>query len=184
MSRTRNVRLWPLGVALAMALVVAACGSSSTTKTAATTKPTTATTGATVPASTSSTAAPTVSDLAAVPAAAATGKTLSLAKGPKGIFLIGPDGHTLYVYSKDQGTVSACTGACLTAWPPLMSKTKPTSGQFVNSAQVSTSNGQVTYFGHLLYYFKGDSAPGDTNGTSIPDWDLLGPFGNVMLPNP
>ena len=22
------------------------------------------------------------------------------------------------------------------------------------------------------------------NGTTIPDWDLLGPFGNVMLPNP
>jgi predicted lipoprotein with Yx(FWY)xxD motif len=181
MSRTQSVRLWSLGAVVALMIVAAACGSSSKTTQTATTSAAKATT-TTAPATTSSTGAPTVSELAAVPAAAATGKTLSLAKGPKGIFLIGPNGHTLYIFSKDQGTTSACTGACLTAWPPLMSSSKPTTGPLVNAAQVSTANGQVTYYGHLLYYFKNDAAPGDTNGTTIPDWDLLGPFGNVMLP--
>ncbi len=182
MSTTRSVRLWTGAVALAMVTVLAACGSSSGTKNVAANKPTTTSTTA---APTTSTGPPTAAQLSAIGPATASSWTVSLAKGPKGIFLIGPNGHTLYIYTKDQGQVSACTSqACLKAWPPLMSKTKPTSGPAMNSAQVSTTNGQVTYYGHLLYYFAGDTAPNQTNGTSIPDWDLLGPFGNVMLPNP
>jgi Secreted repeat of unknown function len=41
---------------------------------------------------------------------------------------------------------------------------------------------QVTFYGHLLYYFKGDTAPGQTNGVGVSGWHLIGPFGNVMLP--
>ena len=48
----------------------------------------------------------------AIGPAKATGKTLSLAKASPGIFLIGPNGHSLYVYNKDKGTKSACTGTC------------------------------------------------------------------------
>ena len=41
-------------------------------------------------------------------------------------------------------------------------------------------SGQVAYGGHLLYGFANDTAPGQTNGVGLPDWNLLGPFANVM----
>jgi hypothetical protein len=73
-------------------------------------------------------------------------------------------------------------------WPGLAASGPVTTGPVVNTAQVSTAAGQVpgqvTYYGHLLYEFKGDAAPGQTNGIRIPGWHLLGPFGNVMLPRP
>jgi predicted lipoprotein with Yx(FWY)xxD motif len=187
----------PMTVASAVVAVLAlgACGSSSSTKTAAaptTTAPTTTAPGSTstntsaMPTTTQSpaqTQASIVATLAKVGPASATGKTVSLAKGPKGIFLIGPKGGTLYIFAKDKGTTTACTTSqCMDYWPALKASGTPTSGPGINAAMVTVVNGQVAYYGHLLYYFKGDMKPGDTNGTAIADFDLLGPFGNVMLP--
>jgi predicted lipoprotein with Yx(FWY)xxD motif len=124
--------------------------------------------------------------LKAIGPATATGKTISLAKGQAGIFVIGPNGHALYVFDKDQGTKTACTGTCATYWPALTATGPITTGPEINKAKVAKVDAQkpdqLTYYGHLLYYFKGDSAPGQTNGTKIKGWYLLGPFGNVMLP--
>jgi predicted lipoprotein with Yx(FWY)xxD motif len=142
------------------------------------------------PASATATTAPAnpIAVLESIGPASATGKTVSLAKGPQGIFLIGPNGHTLYIFTMDHGTNSACkTGECAKIWPALTSSGALKSGPGINAKEVKTAHGQVkrqvTYYGHLLYYFKGDSSPGRTNGTSVADWDLLGPFGNVMLPS-
>lgn len=122
----------------------------------------------------------------AIGPAKATGKTLSLAKASAGIFLIGPNGHSLYVYNKDKGTKSACTGTCATYWPALTASGTLTLGAGIKKSEVAKANGQkanqVTYYGHLLYYYAGDTAPGQTTGTKIAGWHLLGPFGNVMLP--
>jgi predicted lipoprotein with Yx(FWY)xxD motif len=125
--------------------------------------------------------------LAAGPAAPSA-ETVTLARGPQGIFLIAPDGHSLYVFDKDEGTTSACTAGCAAVWPGLTAAGTVTTGPVVNKGEVGTADGQtahqVTYYGHLLYEYKGDSAPGQTNGINIPGWHLLGPFGNVMLPRP
>jgi predicted lipoprotein with Yx(FWY)xxD motif len=138
------------------------------------------TTGSTAPAANPITA------LESIGPASATGKTVSLAKGAQGIFLIGPNGHTLYIFSKDQGTTSACKAACAKLWPAVTATGTLTSGPGINAKDVKTARGQVkhqvTYYGHLLYYFKGDASPGQTNGADVTDWNLLGPFGNVMLP--
>lgn len=112
---------------------------------------------------------------------------MSLAKGPQGIYETGPNGHTLYYFAKDTGTTSACTGACATTWPALTASGAVTTGPGVDKSQVGTANGQVanqvTYYGHLLYYYSGDAAPGDTKGVGIPNWFLLGPRGNQMQPH-
>jgi predicted lipoprotein with Yx(FWY)xxD motif len=34
-----------------------------------------------------------------------------------GKILVNSKGHTLYMFKKDKGTKSACTGACAKAWP-------------------------------------------------------------------
>jgi predicted lipoprotein with Yx(FWY)xxD motif len=187
-----------LAGAIALAALLSACSSGSKTTTAAGTSTTAASANA---AESSTTAAPTTTQSAAqsqasviaalpkVGAAAATGKTVSLAKGPQGIFLIGPDGRTLYIFSKDKGTTSACTSSeCKNFWPPLTASGPLTAGPGITLAKVTTADGatahQVAYYGHLLYYWKGDTKPGQTSGTSIADWFLLGPFGNVMLPHP
>jgi predicted lipoprotein with Yx(FWY)xxD motif len=196
------MRLIKLFVLAAVACAVAAgCSSSTSSRPAAapaaaaatTTVPTTAapaTSGPTTSAATPTTSAPAAgartTGFASLGAATASGLTVSLARGSQGIFLIGPNGHSLYVFDSDHGTSSACTAGCAPTWPGLAASGTVTTGPLVNKAQVGTANGQVpnqvTYYGHLLYYFAGDTAPGQTNGIGIPGWHLLGPVGNVMLP--
>lgn len=44
---------------------------------------------------------------------------------------------------------------------------------------------QVTYNGHLLYYFAGDEAPGDTNGQNVGDvWFVVSPEGEALTAAP
>jgi predicted lipoprotein with Yx(FWY)xxD motif len=89
--------------------------------------------------------------------------------GDLGAILVDSNGHTLYLFRKDSGTTSACSGACASAWPPLRVNGKPSVGSGVDASLVGTttrSDGkpQVTYNGHPLYLFSGDQAAGDTNG--------------------
>ena len=128
------------------------------------------------------TSAPTTASKAPAP------NPMSLAKGAQGIFLIGPNGRTLYIFTKDHGTISACKKTeCAKLWPALTTTGALKSGPGIDAKEVKTAHGQVkhqvTYYGHLLYYFKGDASPGQTNGANVTDWNLLGPFGNVMLPH-
>src|SRR6476646_5399668 len=52
--------------------------------------------------------------------------TVGVAKSSLGSVLLNANGHTLYLFKADSGTSSACTGACATAWPPLLAKGTPT----------------------------------------------------------
>jgi predicted lipoprotein with Yx(FWY)xxD motif len=185
--KERTVRITAGGLALilggtALSVVSLAAFGTSSFAQASLPKTSASTTAATAPATNPITA------LESIGPASATGKTVSLAKGAQGIFLIGPNGHTLYIFSKDQGTTSACkTVECAKLWPALTTAGALKSGTGINAKEVKTADGQVkhqvTYYGHLLYYFKGDASPGQTNGAKVSDWDLLGPFGNVMLPH-
>ena len=174
----RASRMFVVGVALA-AVGLAACGGSSS-KSAS--KPTLPSLPVSIPSSLPSVSNP----FSGVGTAAASSFTVSLAAGPQGIYEVGPNGHTLYSFALDKGTTSACTGACASTWMALTSSGAPTGGPGVDKSQLGTANGQVpnqvTYYGHLLYYFSGDSAPNDTKGVGIPNWFLLGPRGNQMQP--
>jgi len=87
---------------------------------------------------------------------------------PYGIILTF-DGRTLYHFLKDGPNVSNCVGACLKIWPPLLvSKNTIVRGTSLAKGVfgvIKTSAGyQVTYNEEPLYFFSGDSKPGQTNG--------------------
>ncbi|MEN3280245.1 MAG: hypothetical protein V7607_1385 [Solirubrobacteraceae bacterium] len=109
--------------------------------------------------------------------------------GNLGKILDNSDGRTLYLFAKDSGTNSACTGACASAWPPLRASGKPSVGVGASASVVGTtrrSDGQpqVTYNGHPLYTYAGDQNPGDTNGEGLTafggGWFALSPAGTQV----
>ncbi len=98
-----------------------------------------------------------------------TGVTLSTRSGPLGTYLADGSGRALYLFVSDTATTSTCSGACVTAWPPLMATGAPAVSGGAQASLLGTltrSDGshQVTYAGHPLYYFAGDTASGQTNG--------------------
>ncbi|MFL5841282.1 MAG: hypothetical protein ACJ77Z_12610 [Thermoleophilaceae bacterium] len=91
--------------------------------------------------------------------------TVRVAPTRLGKILVDSRGRTLYLFTKDSGTKSACSGACATAWPPLRASGKSTVGSGAKGSLVRTTAGsQVTYNGHPLYTFIKDTKSGETNG--------------------
>jgi predicted lipoprotein with Yx(FWY)xxD motif len=98
--------------------------------------------------------------------------TVGVASTGLGNVLVDSQGRTLYLFAQDQGTTSACGGACAAAWPPLRTSGKPLAGGGAKAALLGTtkrSDGkpQVTYAGHPLYLYAGDQKAGDTSGQGI-----------------
>ena len=165
-------RFLPIGFLLILTLMLAACGSSTSTSTSsygsgsATTPTATTDTGATPTSQGKVYATPTTSTSGAttIKTASATvnGKTVTI--------LTDAQGMTLYYFTPDTKTTSACTGGCASAWPPLLITGKPGSATTLPGtlAVVTSANGnQAQYQGHFLYTYGGDSAPGQTNGEGI-----------------
>jgi predicted lipoprotein with Yx(FWY)xxD motif len=109
--------------------------------------------------------------------------------GQLGKILVDSQGRTIYLFQKDTGMKSTCTGACAAAWPPVRATGKPTVGAGLSAAKVGTtprSDGkpQVTYNGHPLYLYAADANAGDTNGQGIngfgAPWYVLSPAGNSI----
>jgi predicted lipoprotein with Yx(FWY)xxD motif len=133
-----------------------------------------------------STSAPTT----ASPSSSAPTGTVDMASTGLGDILVNSGGRTLYLFEKDTGTSSTCSGNCAIDWPPLTASADPTVGNGVNAAKVGTttrSDGtkQVTYNGHPLYFFKGDARSGDTNGQAVDAygalWYVVSPAGNSIV---
>ena len=99
-------------------------------------------------------------------------RRVSVANTGLGKILVDSRGRTLYLFRKDAGTKNACSGGCATAWPPLRASGKPTAGggakaSLLGTAPRSDRKPQVTYDGHPLYEFQGDSKSGDTDGQAV-----------------
>jgi predicted lipoprotein with Yx(FWY)xxD motif len=128
-----------------------------------------------------------ISPPAATPGAPATVNPNATVKVTKdatlGDILVDANGRTLYLFEKDQGTTSACTGACAKTWPALKADSAPTAGAGLDASKIGSANGQVTYAGHLLYFYSGDGKPGDTIGASIPGWAAVSPAGTAIHAN-
>jgi predicted lipoprotein with Yx(FWY)xxD motif len=106
-----------------------------------------------------------------------------------GTFLVDAKGRALYLWDADHGTMSTCSGACAQAWPPLTTAGTPKAGAKVKASLLGTttrSDGsrEVTYAGHPLYYYAGDSAAGQTSGQGSDSfgspWWVVSPAGKAI----
>jgi hypothetical protein len=93
------------------------------------------------------------------------------------------------MWAKDTNDTSACTGACAGAWPPVTTTGTATASGTAKASELGTitrSDGtkQVTYDGHPLYYFAGDSGPGTATGQGSDNfgakWWLVAPSGGSV----
>jgi predicted lipoprotein with Yx(FWY)xxD motif len=124
---------------------------------------------------------------AATPMAAA-GTTVKAATTKLGRILTDSNGRTVYLFEKDKGAMSNCSGACATIWPPVTGATRVAgpglSAAKLGSIKRSDGKTEVTYAGHPLYTYAGDTKPGDTRGQGLDqfgaEWYVLAPSGRQI----
>jgi predicted lipoprotein with Yx(FWY)xxD motif len=156
-----------------VALLAAACSSAGSSSPAASSTPAGASAPSSAPAS---------------GGASASGATvITTASSSAGTFLTSGSGRAIYLWAKDTGGMSACTGACASAWPPVTgTATAAGSAKASDLGTITRSDGtkQVTYDGHPLYYFVGDSGPGTASGQGSDNfgakWWLVAPTGSDL----
>jgi predicted lipoprotein with Yx(FWY)xxD motif len=160
-----------VGGALGAAVLVAACSSGGSS------------TGAAAPA----TGSPAGASSPSSGASASGGTVITTAKSSAGTVLTSGSGRAVYLWAKDTGDMSNCTGACAGAWPPVTTTGAATATGSAKASDIGTvtrSDGtkQVTYDGHPLYYFAGDSGSGTASGQGSDafgaKWWLVAPAGS------
>jgi predicted lipoprotein with Yx(FWY)xxD motif len=116
----------------------------------------------------------------------ASGTRITLHKTKLGRVLATSSGKTLYLYTPDARNKSNCYTGCAGFWPPLMVKGKVSAATGVKSKLLSTTkrrNGkrQVTYKGHPLYTYTGDSKAGQVSGQGYQSiWYVVNSSGNAV----
>jgi predicted lipoprotein with Yx(FWY)xxD motif len=149
----RRKTIWaPFGL-VAVALIAAACGSSSTT----------------APHSSSSPSAAGASSAAASASASSSGTALKTATIGGVTVLTNAKGFTLYSFVPDTATKSNCNGVCATYWPPVKGPATAGPGVTGTLTTITRSDGsvQAAYDGHPLYTYVADTAPGQAKGNGL-----------------
>jgi predicted lipoprotein with Yx(FWY)xxD motif len=112
---------------------------------------------------------------------------LSIADSDLGEIVVDGKGMTVYVFDKDtpgSGT-SACAGACLEAWPPVVAESGSPAVDGVTGevGTLTRDDGtlQITLEGLPLYLWQNDTAPGDTTGQGVQGvWWVVAPDGTKV----
>jgi len=106
-----------------------------------------------------------------------------------GQILVDAQGRTLYLFAKDTGPASSCAGSCASWWPPVPVSGEPRAAGGATAASVGIIRGsggsrQLSYAGHPLYYFVGDSKAGQARGEGLDQfgakWFVLNPAGDAV----
>jgi predicted lipoprotein with Yx(FWY)xxD motif len=127
----------------------------------------------------------------AAPSKVSKGALVSSRSTALGRVLVDARGHTLYLFDKDKRGMSSCSGACAAYWPPVVTTAKPRAGAGVRASRLGVTKRadgrrQVTYAGHPLYTFVGDTKAGQTTGEGLTDfgaaWDAVAPSGKSIEP--
>jgi predicted lipoprotein with Yx(FWY)xxD motif len=182
-------RSFVIALSLFMLMFLAACGNYTTTGSGTygngstnPPAPTTPTTGSGAYGSGSTNPpAPTTPTTGGSSSSAVIQTATATVKGQSETILTNAQGKTLYYFTADSATQSACSASCAQTWPPLLftGSGGPTSSTSLSgklSVQTDANGSQVEYNGHPLYIFSGDTAPGQTNGEGL--------FGKWFVDNP
>ena len=146
------------------AMLLAACGGGSSNRSATATQPAPSSSAASSPAGSASASASSPSGPTVI-------KISTARFGP---ILADARGMALYTATGDTASHSGCTGACLTAWPPLLlpaGQAQPTAGPGVTGLGtfMRPEGVQVTYHGMPLYTWFKDTSPGQVTGQRVVD---------------
>jgi predicted lipoprotein with Yx(FWY)xxD motif len=118
---------------------------------------------------------------------------ISIRSTALGKTLVDGNGRTLYLFEGDRANISTLSSAGAAVWPRFVSSRAVKAGNGVQAALIGTTTSptgvkQVTYQGHPLYYYVGDSNPGSTRGQGLNEfgalWYVLGPSGNAIASAP
>jgi predicted lipoprotein with Yx(FWY)xxD motif len=188
MNRAHTI--WP-ATALALATVLAACGSDDPDQSGtdiATPEQTTddaTDTGATTTEQTTTeqTTTDDASETSSEEAMGA-GPVVTTSETDLGQILVDGEGMTLYLFTQDSPNTSVCVDDCLAAWPIL--EGEPTAGEGADDSKLGSftredGRVQATYNEWPLYYFAQDQAPGDTTGQAVNDvWWVIDRDGEAV----
>jgi predicted lipoprotein with Yx(FWY)xxD motif len=103
------------------------------------------------------------------PAPAATGTGLRATTIGGATVLASTRGFTLYWFAPDTASASKCYGSCAAYWPPVTGTATASPGLPGRIGTITRTGGsrQLTYDGHPLYTYIGDTAPGQANGNNL-----------------
>src|SRR5580765_4550001 len=106
---------------------------------------------------------------ASSPAPAATGTGLKTTAIGGTTVLTNAKGFTLYSFAPDTPASSKCYGSCAVYWPPVTGTTAAGQGLPGKVTTITRTDGshQLTYNGHPLYTYIGDTAPGQARGNNL-----------------
>jgi predicted lipoprotein with Yx(FWY)xxD motif len=106
---------------------------------------------------------------AATGAGAATGTALKTTTIGGTTVLTNAKGFTLYSFAPDTPSTSKCYGSCAAYWPPATGAAAASPGVPGRVGTIKRTDGsqQLTYNGHPLYTYIGDSAPGQARGDNL-----------------
>jgi predicted lipoprotein with Yx(FWY)xxD motif len=120
------------------------------------------------------------------PMPAAKGATVRVSTTQLGRILTDGNGRTLYLFEKDKGAGSSCSGACASIWPPLSAASGGAGVAAAKLGSIKRADGksEATYAGHPLYTYAGDAKPGETGGEGLDQfgakWYVLAPSGHKI----
>ena len=102
-------------------------------------------------------------------APAATGTGLKTATIGGTTVLTNAKGFTLYSFAPDTPNSSKCYESCAAYWPPVTGTTAAGQSLPGRAGTITRTDGaeQLTYNGHPLYTYIGDSAPGQARGNNL-----------------
>jgi predicted lipoprotein with Yx(FWY)xxD motif len=106
---------------------------------------------------------------AAAPTATATGTGLTTTTIGGTTVLTNAKGFTLYSFAPDTPAASKCYGSCAQYWPPVTGTAAARPGLPGRVGTINRTDGpaQLTYNGHPLYTYIGDTAPRQARGNNL-----------------